>query len=446
MASGGVLSRPLIDGEYADGVARCGRGSNHDAYTPRALFLGPDFLPGGGGGLALALDDVCLALRQRGWIVVRPSLGSGRADGESAAPYLLPRLLTDGLRSTAVIRLYSRLPTRFRRWAVNLLRPAHFFERQSAILAVAESQLRSGDYDVVLVCSVPIHQSPGLLRLATSLHRCVVAISLTALPDEFRYKWLWATVRVVARMRTRRICHSSLGRPVEPEALRHAVFASTAWRRAALRAGLLPERASTIYFGVTVPPSVVRGAWRNRLLWVGRLSPEKGLHELLRALPAVRARVPGITLTAIAAQGPRSYDRLINRLLVDNASSVSLLSARPRSALQDVYGEHDALVFYSVFEEPVALVVLEAFGAGLPVIATRPRTREGPLREEETCLCFDSTEPDSLARAVERLRADEALRARLTHRAREVVLSEFSLDRMGATYDALLRDLIHSRR
>ena len=421
--------------------------SASEVRAHRALLLGPIFPPDAGGGLALALDDLSLALRQRGWIVDRPSIAVDHTSHEATgAWHPAAPLLTGFLRSSAVVRYQARLSTRVRRWTVNLSRPLHVIEDASALLAEAEARLRHGEYDVVLAC--PEQQPPGLLSLATTLHRLVVAVSLTALSDEIRYRYLWASVRALARTRTRGRCHGSLGRPVEARALSHAVFASETWRRAALCAGLSPDRATTIYFGVSVPPAGTPRAWMNRLLWVGRLSPEKGLHELLRAFPTVRARVPAIALTVIASQGPRAYARLIRARLsaLNHESSISFRGACPRAALTGAYADHDALVFSSVFDEPVALVVLEAFAAGLPVIAARPRSRKGPLREDETCVCFDPADPSSLARAVERLQTDESLRHRLVDRARDVVSREFSIETMGFAYDALLRDLVQNRR
>jgi glycosyltransferase involved in cell wall biosynthesis len=406
------------------------------------LLLDADF-QGKSGGLALAFKNLRTALELRGWIVEPPPAA---ASGASPVSYPVSPLLAASLRSKAIVRMQSRLPPRLRRWLVNLTRPAAFFERASAALTTAEQQLKEGQFDSVLVCVHP-HRLPGLVGLATSLHPSVVAVSLAALGDEMRYSWLWAVMRVVARVRLRGRAHPCLGRPVDPTTLRHAVFASSIWRRDALRAGLDPEHSSTIYFGVAVPAPVARGPWKDRLLWVGRMAPEKGLHELLAAYPTVRSRVPGVTLTAIAGQGPASYARLIHEQLpAGNAFGVTLRDACPRSALPDVFREHDALVFYSVFAEPVALVVLEAFAAGLPVIAKRPASREGPLREEETCLCFDPADADSLVRAVERLRADPTLRSRLTERAREVVEREYSIDSMGGAYDRLLHGLIPQRR
>ena len=279
--------------------------------------------------------------------------------------------------------------------------------------------------------------------LATRLHPRVVAIGLSGLADEVRYRRLWQVVRLLARLRTGVHCHPSLTKVVNLTAVQHFVFASEGWRSNAVAAGVPVERTSTIYFGVPLVPVRPRRPWGDQVLWVGRMSPEKGLHRLLDAVPAVRAQLPELTVTAIAAPGAGGYARLVERKLRSPGarSCVTLLGARARAALSDAYRDHDVLVFYSVFAEPVALVVLEAFAAGLPVVASRPATREGPVRDEETCLCFDPDDPHSLANALTRVRGDEPLRRRLAARAREVVAGEFSAERMGDGYASLLKQV-----
>jgi glycosyltransferase involved in cell wall biosynthesis len=405
------------------------------ADRPSALLIRPAFPKSGGGGLALALSDLSRVLRERGWSVDDCDSATEGATGGPSWHVAAP--LAGTLGSDAVVRAQSRVPRRLRRWVVELSRPSEFLAEISTRLERVERLLRQSTHDLVLVC--PDTLPPGILDLATSLHPRVVAITLMGLAEELRYDALWSTMRVVTRARAQ--CHRSLGCAVAPTALHHAVFASESWRRAAIYEGFPEGRATTIYFGVEVDDPPNRPCWRNRLLWVGRLAPEKGLHALLRSVPDLRNAAPGLRLTAITASGPRSYERLIERLVrrVDGADSVTIEPSRPRNGLRAAYDDHDALVFFSVFREPVALVVLEAFAAGLPVIASRPATPDGPLREDETCICFDAANPQSLVEAVARCRTDAALRERISASARALVQREYSLEGMAAAYDALLR-------
>jgi glycosyltransferase involved in cell wall biosynthesis len=97
------------------------------------------------------------------------------------------------------------------------------------------------------------------------------------------------------------------------------------------------------------------------------------------------------------------------------------------------------MLYMSAFSEPVPLVMMEAFMAGLPLIIARPRAPSPLVQPEHTCLCFDPEEPETLVEAIRRLHDDASLRERLTANARELVDGPFSLHQMGAQYDALLR-------
>jgi glycosyltransferase involved in cell wall biosynthesis len=89
-------------------------------------------------------------------------------------------------------------------------------------------------------------------------------------------------------------------------------------------------------------------------------------------------------------------------------------SSAPRAQLRDVYAAADAVVFPVQWHEPWGLVPLEAMAVGRPVIATGTGGSAEYLRHEDNCLVYEPAESgQALARAVERLAADAALRARL---------------------------------
>jgi glycosyltransferase involved in cell wall biosynthesis len=229
--------------------------------------------------------------------------------------------------------------------------------------------------------------------------------------------------------------------------VQQAIFASTHWQAQAVRAGLPTASARTIYYGVPLPPPVPRpDKAGRRILWVGRLSPEKGLHVLLRALPALRRRLPDVTVTAIAAQGSPSYRRLIARLIgeLDLGAVVSVRPPIPREGLADAYAAHDVLFFHSVYEEPVALVLMEACAAGLPVAASATAPDGRLVRTGETCLTYDPSRPETAAQALHTLLTDAPLRERLASTAQRLVRTDFSLEAMGRSYDAALRECLVS--
>jgi glycosyltransferase involved in cell wall biosynthesis len=90
--------------------------------------------------------------------------------------------------------------------------------------------------------------------------------------------------------------------------------------------------------------------------------------------------------------------------------------------------------------EGFPLLVLEAFCAGVPVVAPPVGGIPDAIEHERTGLLVERT-PESIAAAVERLRADPELRRRIVGRAGERVRTTFSEARMladvGRLYDSL---------
>jgi glycosyltransferase involved in cell wall biosynthesis len=121
---------------------------------------------------------------------------------------------------------------------------------------------------------------------------------------------------------------------------------------------------------------------------------------------------------------------------------VSFLPPMMRTELQEVYAAHDVLFFHSVFQEPVALVLMEAFAAGLPVVASRPGGKSRLVQDGITCLCYQPDDPESLVDAVVTMLTRADLRHGISSRAQQLIREEFSLEKMGQEYDELLRQFV----
>ena len=150
--------------------------------------------------------------------------------------------------------------------------------------------------------------------------------------------------------------------------------------------------------------------WRWRLLCVGRVEPRKGFATAIEALaqlpPEAALRIIGPEdgthrgeLTAIA-----------DRLGVGERVTFGQVA---RSELRAVYGDADALLFTSAWEEPFGLVPVEAMACATPVIAAATGGAAEFLTDDVNSLVVPPRDPSALAAAAERLAADAATRRRL---------------------------------
>jgi glycosyltransferase involved in cell wall biosynthesis len=408
-------------------------------------------------GMPLVLTEVAEQLRARGWQVdshvqaapARPSNTDSAIDPPAAWVGTAPPPRSSMLdRHPRLFALWnSALPVGLRRVISLALRPTAYLESLSHNLRVGEELLDAArSYDVVLLSLD--EAAPGLGALFVTALPSVAIISLYNLADELRpgfHRW----PRWIARLRLGRGAHPFLFRSIPPGRVRLALFGSRLWSDQAVRAGLPPERARVIYFGVPLPAPAPRPARAGRrVLLVGRLAPDKGAHVLLRALPLIRAAMPDVTITIVAGPGPPGYRRQLQEIITTNQldDAVTIAPATSRLALSSAYAAHDALFFYSIYADPVALVLMEAYAAGIPVAASRARSDAALVRDGHTCVCYDPADQHSVAQSLVTLLGDPRLGQRLAAQAQQLVRESFSLDAMGQAYDTTLRRFIAEQR
>src|SRR6185312_12203467 len=114
-------------------------------------------------------------------------------------------------------------------------------------------------------------------------------------------------------------------------------------------------------------------------------------------------------------------------------------AAVPREDLVGALAAHDVFLFYSIFDEPVAQLLLSAFAAGTIVVAPVPRA-SSVIKPGETAMTFADERPATVANAIVQAARDEAARRRVRTRAFVLVQTEQSLDRTIDDYDRLLED------
>ena len=151
-------------------------------------------------------------------------------------------------------------------------------------------------------------------------------------------------------------------------------IAQTVARRAGgIRTAVVHSGVNTDEFQADALPNP--GA-RPRLLFVGRLDPNKGPDALVAAATAAAAR--GITSSVTVAGPPISYslvglryDDWLDRLMKDlGAIGGRFVGRVERHDLPALYHEHDATFVLSRADEPFGLVALEAMASGNLVVTS----------------------------------------------------------------------------
>ncbi len=305
--------------------------------------------------------------------------------------------------------------------------------------------------------------SPRLRRLywSPALQRALRerAPHATVLHAHAVYLWpTWAAARAARRLR-RPLVLSPRGMLVRSLIEARSRFVKQAWialvERGNLRAaaaihvtsehehdalhdlGLdLAPRVAVIPNGVDVPARVTPAPAARRVLFLGRLSPEKGLDRLLPAI----ARVPDATLELVGpdtggiGEGLRDQARALGI-----AARVNLRGACEPAAVWSVIGGADVLVLPSASEN-FGNVVVEAMAASRPVVATHGVGAAAQLAACGGGLVVDGS-VEALAVALARLLDAPAEAAAMGAAGRRHVTANLSWDAVAARMRTLYSDV-----
>ena len=177
------------------------------------------------------------------------------------------------------------------------------------------------------------------------------------------------------------------------------------------------------------------------LLAVGRLEQEKGFQVAIEALRTLRSHVPEVRLL-IAGEG--TYRPELERLATGLENSVSFLGYIPNPTLPDFLAAADIFLMPTLCHEAFPMTIVEAMGAGLPVVASRAGGIPTAVVHGQTGFLVPLGNAQALAESITPLLRDPALRASMAAAARTAALAHFSREHMITATEQVLLEAIHA--
>jgi glycosyltransferase involved in cell wall biosynthesis len=193
---------------------------------------------------------------------------------------------------------------------------------------------------------------------------------------------------------------------------------------------LTPEQIAAAY----VPPPARE---TPELIWIGRMSAEKGLPTLLAALAACRRPLRLL----LVGDGPE--EAAIRALAADLGLGERLrfLGRQPRSAIPRLLAEADGSVLPSEWYENAPLSLLESLALGRPVIASAMGGVPEILRDGQTGWLYPAGDREALRGVLEAWSASPQERRRRGEAAYEDARARYSprliLDQTVELYESL---------
>lgn len=221
---------------------------------------------------------------------------------------------------------------------------------------------------------------------------------------------------------------------------------SQASRKRLIDLGLEADRIHVIPYGIQVSPSPPsRPARENvQILAVGRLVAKKAPLLTLAAFQKAKIRHNSLHLHLVGT-GP--LQDAVRRFVHDQALAdcVTLHGSQPSERVAQLMAKADLFVQHSVTdpetgdEEGLPVSILEAMGAGLPVVATRHAGIPEAVLEDETGLLVDEGDVSAMAECLVHLARTPSDRQRLGQAAYRRACRLFSWEQERAELRRLLQ-------
>jgi glycosyltransferase involved in cell wall biosynthesis len=224
-----------------------------------------------------------------------------------------------------------------------------------------------------------------------------------------------------------------------------------------------------------------------RVLFVGRISPDKGVHLLVEAFDRVARKRPDVELTLVGKVGMLPFD-LVNLLLTDDTDALNslrpfygqstfawlakevlgqkrsyrqqlLARLSPQSAgrvhftgsvsleeLIRLYSRADLLVLPSVWRESYGLPVAESMASGVPVLASDCGGVPELVDEGVTGLLVPRLDVDALTNAMLDLLSDAQRLRQMGRAARQRAEKLLTWDRSAERLERVYLNLVNAPR
>ncbi|MEK5393139.1 glycosyltransferase [Margalitia sp. FSL K6-0131] len=173
------------------------------------------------------------------------------------------------------------------------------------------------------------------------------------------------------------------------------------------------------------------------ILFTGRLSNNKGVDRLVRALPELAKKFNDLALVIVGSKwfsqnDVTDYVAYVRALANKSPVPVITTGFVSPSEIQNWYAASDLFVCTSQWQEPLARVHYEAMAAGLPIVTTaRGGNQEIIERNENGLVVGNPEDPSEFVDKISEILSSKSLMKRMGETGRNLAISKYTWDRVA---------------
>jgi len=163
----------------------------------------------------------------------------------------------------------------------------------------------------------------------------------------------------------------------------------------------------------------------GNILYIGRLVKEKGIDDLINALPEVVSKINQAHLTVVG-DGPQRKHLISLTKKLRMTNKVDFVGKIPHKKIKEYYQEASVVVVPSLYLDNSPNVIYEAFSAGRPVIASSRGGMSDFVKDGKTGFLFESGNIKELAKKIIMVLKEENLFEKLSSDCRQFSILNFT--------------------
>ena len=174
---------------------------------------------------------------------------------------------------------------------------------------------------------------------------------------------------------------------------------------------------------------------KRYLLYVGRLTPIKGVHVLIEAFQKVHRLMPDVHLIITGSSffggaAKTAYEQELVTLAEPVKDAIVFTGFLPHEKLKYLYSAVDMIVLPSVWQDPCPLVVLEAMASGTCLVSSAVGGVPEILESGKDGVLVEAGNSDALAKMICRVLSDSQHMTQMENAARQKIVTSYAWERL----------------